>query len=67
MAHTVSHHFLRRTARKREAQIERSQALARQGNRAEIEDLHGLGVCVDDHVFVEKAWRGPFRWRVVAQ
>jgi hypothetical protein len=67
MAITVSHHYLRRTARKREAQIKASQIRARQGDRLEVQSLLDLGVETDDLVFVERAWRGPFRWRVVAR
>lgn len=56
---TVSHHFLRRRARAKQARLEAqaeadAQARVRNGHSPERRRFR-----------VEKAQRGPYRWRVV--
>lgn len=49
MSDTISRHYLRRTARAR----------ARELNRREYP------LAREPRYTVERAWRGPFRWRVI--
>lgn len=58
---TVSHHFLRRRAREHERKLQR-----RAKEAAHLAAINGVAVQVKEPVFrVEKAQRGPYRWRVV--
>lgn len=58
---TISRHMLRRTARKKEKQLELAIRMGPATNPLLSE--HGLQL--DDRLKVEPSMRGPFGWRIV--
>lgn len=62
---TLSHHMLRRTARKRLHQFRSEQALAAAGLTSARRKLRELGIDELSDLRVESSRRGPFGWRVI--
>jgi hypothetical protein len=70
----LTRHTRRRTARDTKARIDRLQAVAREGTLAQSgikPAFHAVvyddrAIMVNDRIEVERSWRGPYMWQVVA-